>query len=74
MSTPIASIFDLSPSEKLQLVEDLWDDLAAAPEAVPVHEWQKEELARRKANLMRTPTSALTWEEVKRRVRARYGR
>ncbi|MBI3656418.1 MAG: addiction module protein, partial [Acidobacteria bacterium] len=23
------SIFDLSPSEKLQLVEDLWDDLAA---------------------------------------------
>src|ERR1039458_9896300 len=30
-----ASIFDLSPSEKLQLVEDLWDDLGAAPEAVP---------------------------------------
>jgi Putative addiction module component len=26
------SIFDLSPAEKLQLVEDLWDDLAAAPE------------------------------------------
>ena len=45
-----ASIFDLSPSEKLQLVEDLWDDLAAVPEAVPVHDWQKQELARRKAN------------------------
>ena len=54
MNTPIASIFDLSPSEKLQLVEDLWDDLAADPEAVPVHEWQKEKLARRKANLMQT--------------------
>ena len=26
------SIFDLSPAEKLQLVEDLWDDLAATPE------------------------------------------
>ena len=25
-----ASIFDLSPSEKLQLVEDLWDDLGRA--------------------------------------------
>ena len=23
-----ASIFELSPAEKLQLVEDLWDDLA----------------------------------------------
>lgn len=69
-----ASIFDLSPSEKLQLVEDLWDDLAASPETVPVQEWQKEELARRKANLMKNPASGLTWEEVKRRVRSPYGR
>jgi len=68
------SIFELSPSEKLQLVEDLWDDLAATPEAVPVHDWQKEELAQRKARLMRNPASGLTWEEVKRRVRSHYGR
>ncbi len=74
MSTPTASIFDLSPSEKLQLVEDLWDDLAAGPESVPVHDWQKRELARRKATLTQDPASALTWEEVKRRVRARHGR
>ncbi len=47
-----SSIFDLSPAEKLQLVEDLWDDLASTPEAVPVHDWQKLELARRKANLL----------------------
>src|SRR3989338_7458719 len=54
-----ASIFDLSPSEKLQLVEDLWDDLAATSEAVPVHDWQREELARRKANLVKNPASGL---------------
>jgi putative addiction module component (TIGR02574 family) len=69
-----ASIFDLSPSEKLQLVEDLWDDLAAAPEGVPVHDWQEQELARRKANLLKHPASGLPWEEVKRKVRARYAR
>jgi len=68
------SIFDLSPSEKLQLVEDLWDDLAASPEALPVHDWQKEELARRKANLMKNPASGMAGEEVKRRVRSSYGR
>ncbi len=72
--TDIPSIFDLSPSEKLQLVEDLWDDLASTPEAVPVHEWQKDELARRKANLLKSPGSALSWEEIKQRVRSRYGR
>ena len=68
------SIFDLSPAEKLQLVEDLWDDLAAAPNEVPVHEWQKQELARRKANLLKNPESGLSWEEVKQRTRAKYGR
>ena len=33
------SVFDLSPAEKLQLVEDLWDDLAATPSEVPIHGW-----------------------------------
>jgi len=74
MNTDNITIFDLSPPEKLQLVEDLWDDLSALPSAVPVHEWQKDELARRKANLMSKPASGLTWDEVKKRVRSRYGR
>ncbi len=68
------SLFDLTPSEKLQLVEDLWDDLAAVPSDVPVHDWQKEELARRKANLMSRPLSSISWQEVKARIRSRYGR
>jgi putative addiction module component (TIGR02574 family) len=74
MNSGAVSIFDLSPSEKLQLVEDLWDDLAATPEAVPIHDWHKEELARRKANLLNNPGSGLSWEEIQRRVRSRHGR
>ena len=66
MNLNAVSIFDLSPPEKLQLVEDLWDDLAVTPSEVSVHEWQKEELARRKANLMNSPASGLSWDEVKR--------
>lgn len=63
---------DLSPSERLQLVEDLWDSLAA--EVIPFHDWQKSELDRRKAHLEANPSSALTWDEIVRRVRARHGR
>ena len=74
MTSDVQSVFDLSPAEKLQLVEDLWEDLAATPEAVPVHDWQKAELGRRKANLQRQPAAGLAWEEVQRRVRARHGR
>ena len=74
MDPNAVSVFDLSAAEKLQLVEDLWDDLAASPSDVPVHEWHKEELARRKANLMCKPASGLTWDAVKARIRSRYGR
>jgi putative addiction module component (TIGR02574 family) len=74
MNSNAVSIFNLSPPEKLQLVEDLWDDLSATPSDIPVHEWQKKELARRKAALMSKPASGLSWDEVKRRIRSRYGR
>jgi putative addiction module component (TIGR02574 family) len=74
MDPSVSSVFDLSPTEKLQLVEDLWDDLAATPEAVPVHDWQKQELARRKANLQNNPASGLAWDAVRRRVRSRHDR
>jgi putative addiction module component (TIGR02574 family) len=74
MPSTTASLFDLSPSEKLLLVEDLWDDLAATSEAIPVHDWQKEELARRKTNLINHPASGLTWENVRQRIRMRYAR
>ena len=65
------SVFDLSPAEKLQLVEDLWDDLASDPSAVPVHSWQIEELARRKANLLKNPAAGSSWEDAKKRIRRR---
>ncbi len=68
------SVFELSPSEKLQLVEDLWDDLAAAPDTIPVHDWQRQELTRRKTNLMQNPASGVQWEDVKRRIRAASAR
>jgi putative addiction module component (TIGR02574 family) len=74
MNQSAASIFDLSPSEKLQVVEDLWDDLAATPADIPIPDWQLAELDRRKANLKSNPASGLSWDEVKRRVRAHHGR
>ena len=66
------SIFDLSPAEKLQLVQDLWADLAATPEDVPIPEWQKQEVARRKANLLKNPAAGLEWSQVKRNIRQRH--
>ena len=68
-SSPAKSIFELSAPEKLQLVEDLWDDIASDPASVPVHEWQIKELERRRENLLKNPDSGLTWQEVQARIR-----
>jgi putative addiction module component (TIGR02574 family) len=73
MSSSRTSVFDLSVSEKLQLLEDLWDDIASDPAAVPLYDWQKEELDRRKQNLLKNPLSALPWGEIQRRIRTRHG-
>jgi putative addiction module component (TIGR02574 family) len=70
----VTTIFDLSPSEKLQLVEDLWDDLAASPSDVPLYDWQKKELEQRKLRLMSNPESGISWNEIKRRVRRQHER
>ena len=74
MKTQVAHVFKLEKSEKLQLVEDLWDSIAAEPESVPVTDWQKAELQRRKQKYLRNPKSSSSWTDVKRRIRARHGR
>jgi len=43
-------ILRLPPDERLQLVEDIWDSLAADAGQIPVPDWHKRELDRRAAN------------------------
>jgi len=67
------SVFNLSPAEKLQLVEDLWDDLSGNPAEIPVQPWQRDELDRRKQRMQDGLTETATWDEVRARIRKQYG-
>ena len=58
----------LSPADKLALVSELWDDLAAHPEDVPVSPELIAELDRRMEDYHRDPTRVTTWEAVKTRL------
>ena len=56
----------LSVSERIQLVEDIWDSIAAeAPDTVELSEAQKAELHRRLAAHRADPSSAIPWEQVR---------
>ena len=54
--------------EKLRVVEELWDDIAASPERFPLPEWHREEAERRAAELEADPSMAVGREELWRRV------
>ncbi|NET56991.1 MAG: addiction module protein [Symploca sp. SIO2E6] len=70
MNAEFTPLFELTLSEKLQLLEDLWDSIALVPEQIPVLDWQKEELARRKASYLQNPDSGSSWEAAKERIRS----
>jgi putative addiction module component (TIGR02574 family) len=55
-------ILRLPASERLQLLEDIWDSLAATPEDVPMPEWHRAELDRRLDNP--EPGPHLSWPEL----------
>ncbi|MDA2925242.1 addiction module protein [Acidobacteria bacterium AH-259-A15] len=64
-SVDIKKILKLSVAERIQIVEDIWDSIAAHPESLPVTETQKQELDRRLADYQVNPKEGKTWEEVR---------
>ena len=69
MSTTLSEILQLSIAERIQLAEDIWDSVAAVPEAVVFTDEQREELDRRLAAYARNPEEGIAWHELKERVR-----
>lgn len=71
MSTPAISTeyLKLSVSERIQLVEDIWDSIVAeASETIELSQAQKNELHRRVAEHRADPSTAVPWEQVKARL------
>jgi putative addiction module component (TIGR02574 family) len=55
----------LGLEERLSLVEELWDSIAADSEAVPLTGPQRIELDRRVADHEADPTDVTSWDEVR---------
>ncbi len=64
----LQDIMELSVDERIALVEEVWETIAAEPEAVPMTEEQRLELDRRLAQFDRDPNSGRPWDEVRARI------
>ena len=65
----VADVAEMSVPERIQLVEDIWDSIAADAKAVPVTAAQKAELDRRLWAMRRNPGAGVPWEVAKAKIR-----
>ncbi len=63
-----SEIKKLSVAERILIVEEIWDSIAAEQESVQLTEAQKTELDRRSASCDASPNEGKSWEEIKRRL------
>jgi putative addiction module component (TIGR02574 family) len=71
MSKPALNIGDLSPEERLRLIEELWDSLSETPGNIPLTNAQREELDRRLDDLERSGPEGIPWDQVLQQIRSR---
>ena len=66
-----SEIKKLSVAERILIVEEIWDSIAAEQESVKLTEAQKVELDRRITSCDASPNEGKSWEEIKRRLNAK---
>lgn len=73
MSVPIPDFpFESLPiPDRLRLVEQIWDSIAAEADAVELSQEQKDELDRRLTAYEADPQAGSSWEEVKARLKGK---
>lgn len=71
MNTQLSEILQLSVAERIQLVEDIWDSIAAAPENVSLTEEHEAELERRLESYQANPNEGISWNDLKNKLRKR---
>ena len=63
---PIDAILDLPAAERVEVVQQIWESIAAHPETLAITEAQRAELERRWQALQRDPDAGESWEDVQR--------
>lgn len=64
----VSDAMELSVAERIELVEDIWDSIAEAPEKVELTDIQKAALDERLEAYHRNPDEGSPWETVKKRI------
>jgi putative addiction module component (TIGR02574 family) len=59
---------ELSPVERLRLIEDVWETFVSVPESLPLSEEDEQVIDARLEAWRSNPNAGSSWEEVRRRI------
>jgi putative addiction module component (TIGR02574 family) len=62
----------LGLSDRLLLIEDVWDEIAKSNTSIPLPQWQKKELDTRLAAYQSRENQTKAWHEVHNELRGKY--
>lgn len=68
----LSEILRLPVSERIAVVQQIWDSVAADADAIPVTPEQREELDRRLKEHEENPDDVVEWSDVEKRIRSRH--
>lgn len=70
---PLSDLLKLTPAERIQLAQDLWDSIPEDAGSAPLPPEEIAELELRLAAHDADPSSAVSYEDVRARLRVRFG-
>lgn len=65
----ILPLKNMSRLEKIQAMEEIWQDLSASEEEIESPVWHQNELEKREKRIQAGEESYISWEEAKQRLR-----
>jgi len=68
---PALPLDKMTISEKLRVLEDIWDDLRRTPDEMPPPSWHADVLQAREKRIQEGSSKFTDWNEVKRNIRDR---
>ncbi len=68
MSTVVAEILEMSVDDRLRIVEDIWDSIAADSKDLKISNELRQELDRRLEAYKEDPDAGVSWEDLDNRL------
>jgi putative addiction module component (TIGR02574 family) len=65
MGIQVSEILELSVTEKLRIVEEIWDSIVKNPSALPITGEERAVLDKRLQEYRENPTEGIEWNQLK---------